>query len=83
MGNIWQIQEAKSKFSELVKQARTKGAQIVTHRGEKAVVVIPYKDYIHLVKTKGKLSEFLQKSPLSGSEIKAVRLKDLPRKPDL
>lgn len=36
----WALQDAKAKFSEVVKRAQTEGPQHVTVRGEPAVVVI-------------------------------------------
>lgn len=35
----WPLQEAKAKFSELVRRAQTEGPQIVTVHGQAAVVV--------------------------------------------
>ena len=45
MNNIWQLQDAKSKFSEVVEKAIHEGTQIVTKRGKKTVVVMPYDEY--------------------------------------
>jgi prevent-host-death family protein len=36
---IWSLQEAKAKFSEVVKRARTEGPQTVTVHGKTAVVI--------------------------------------------
>jgi prevent-host-death family protein len=36
----WQLQDAKARFSELVRRAQTEGPQRVTVRGHDAVVVI-------------------------------------------
>jgi len=36
----WQLQDAKARFSELVRRAQTEGPQHVTVRGREAVVVI-------------------------------------------
>lgn len=36
----WKLQDAKARFSELVRRARTEGPQRVTIRGHDAVVVI-------------------------------------------
>jgi len=36
MNNIWQLQEAKSKFSKLIEQALANGAQIVTRQRTKS-----------------------------------------------
>lgn len=41
----WQVQEAKSKFSELIETVLTKGPQKITKRGEEIAVVISKKDY--------------------------------------
>lgn len=45
ISNTWQLQEAKSRFSDLVKTAMTQGAQIVTKHGKPAVVVLSAEDY--------------------------------------
>jgi len=44
----WQLQEAKSRFSELVEQSLSIGPQWVTRRGEEAVVVIAASQYRQL-----------------------------------
>lgn len=79
MGNIWQLQEAKSKFSQMVDQALAQGVQIITRRGCKAVAVIPYAEYERLTQRSDSLSQFLLGSPLAGSELNIERDKSLPR----
>jgi antitoxin Phd len=37
--NVWKLQDAKAQFSKLVRQARAGEPQIVTVRGEEAVIV--------------------------------------------
>ena len=44
----WQLQEAKSRFSELVEQTLTNGPQTVTRRGIDAVVVISLAEFKRL-----------------------------------
>lgn len=83
MSKEWQLQEAKSKFSEVVERALTQGVQIITRRGEKAVVVMPYAEYERLTKQEGSLVQFLLESPLAGSELLIERDKSLPRKIDI
>ena len=51
MNEIWQLQEAKNKLSELVERALRDGAQVITRRGKKVVVVIPYQEYEHMTST--------------------------------
>ena len=36
----WQLQEAKQKFSELVRRTLEEGPQVVTRHGEEVVVVV-------------------------------------------
>ena len=79
MDNTWQLQEAKSKFSEVVDRALAQGVQIITRRGQKAVVVIPYAEYERLRRGSGSLAEFLLNSPLVDSELILERDKETPR----
>ena len=79
MNNIWQLQEAKSKFSELVERELEKGVQIVTRRGHKTVVILPYDEYERLIKRTESLSQFHLTSPLAGSELVIERDKSTPR----
>ena len=79
MNNIWQLQDAKSKFSQLVDRTLTQGVQIVTRRGKKAVVLIPFEEYERLTRQAGSLAQFLLASPLSGSELTIERDRSMPR----
>ena len=79
MDNIWQLQEAKSKFSELVERVLTNGVQIITRRGKKAVVVIPFEQYERLTHQNDGLVHFLLTSPLASSELSIERDKSMPR----
>lgn len=75
----WQLQDAKNRFSEVVKKARKDGPQIVTRRGTETVVVISIEEYRHLTRPKTNLVSFFRNSPLYDSEIDFSRNKDLPR----
>jgi prevent-host-death family protein len=44
----WQVQEAKQRFSELVRQARDDGPQVVTKHGQEVAVVVAMEDYRRL-----------------------------------
>lgn len=46
----WEQQQAKAKFSEVVRRARSEGPQLVTTRGANAVVVLAADDYLALAK---------------------------------
>ncbi len=45
---VWRLEEAKARFSEVVRRARERGPQRVTVRGQDAVVVLSAMDYARL-----------------------------------
>lgn len=75
----WQLQEAKSKFSELVKKAATEGPQTVSVRGQDQVVVISKKDYEELFGSKKSFLQLMFDSPLKDIELDLERNKSTPR----
>ena len=77
--NIWQLQDAKSKFSQLVDSAIHHRPQFVTKHGSNAVVIISFEDYIRFIKPKDDLVSFLRTSPLADSDLDFSRNKDMPR----
>ena len=83
MGNTWQLQEAKNKFSNLVDKARHNGPQFVTKHGKESVVIIAIEDYQKLNKPKSDLVSFLKKSPLSDINIDLARDKSPSRDVEL
>ena len=48
-GNTWQLQDAKNKFSNLVKSAQKDGPQIVTKHGKKTIVILAFEDFKKLL----------------------------------
>lgn len=81
--STWQLQEAKARFSEVIKEAITHGPQEITLRKEPAVILISVKDYKKLTESKPSLVEFLAQSPLKGVELELKRDKSLPREVNL
>ncbi len=59
----WQLQEAKQRFSALVRRALDDGPQVVTRRGEEVVVVISARDYRRLTRTAPDFADFLLAAP--------------------
>ena len=59
----WQLQDAKARFSEVVKQARERGPQHVTVRGEPAVVVISEEDYAKLTAPRRSIVDHILDAP--------------------
>jgi prevent-host-death family protein len=46
----WPLQDAKARFSELVKRAREEGPQHVSLRGEPAVVIVSEEEFARLTR---------------------------------
>ena len=74
----WQLQEAKAKFSEVVKLTALEPQEITVH-GEPMAVVLSVKEYQRLKAPKQNLVEFLRASPLYGLELDFSRDKSFPR----
>ena len=83
MYNTWQLQEAKSKFSQLVDKAMHDEPQFVTKHGNNAVVVLSFEEYKKMIKPKQDLVSFFRSSPLSDIELEISRNKDCPQDIDL
>lgn len=81
--NIWQIQEAKAQFSQLVEDAGKKGIQTITKKGEPIAVLISKKDYDKMIQPKESLLAFFKRAPLQNVDLDIKRSKDLPRDVDL
>lgn len=45
---VWKLEDAKARFSEVVRLARERGPQKVTVRGQEAVVILAAEDYARL-----------------------------------
>jgi prevent-host-death family protein len=65
MARVWQLQEAKSKLSQVVEEALTDGPQVITKRGVEAVIVLSYAEYRKMLSHQKPLSVFFQESPLA------------------
>lgn len=63
----WKLEDAKARFSELVRAARSLGPQTVTVRGKASVVVLAVEDYERLSPASGELTlyQLLSSSPLA------------------
>jgi len=59
----WQVQDAKQRFSELIRAARVEGPQVVTRHGEEIAVVIYIADYRHLTGEIAEFKDYLQSGP--------------------
>jgi antitoxin Phd len=61
--HTWQLQEAKSRFSEVVDLTLKEGPQLVTRRGEEAVVILAANDYRRLSGQMTNLMDCLLNAP--------------------
>ena len=79
MHKEWQLQEAKSNLSQLVKQAANGDTQVVTVHGKPAVVVIAAAEYARLTRHEGKLSDVLLQPSLAADDLDISRSRDTGR----
>lgn len=60
MSKVWQVQDAKARFSELLEASIKEGPQVVTKRGVEAAVLVPIEQWRRLEKmTKPNLKDLL------------------------
>ena len=74
----WQVQEAKARFSEVIKQARECGPQEITSHGRPVAVVLSREAYDRLTGNDLSLVEFMRSSPLYGMEALDLERDDSP-----
>lgn len=63
MTMLWQVQEAKQRFSELIRAAHTDGPQVVTRHGQEIAVVIDIVEYRHLQGQLVGFKDYLRSGP--------------------
>jgi prevent-host-death family protein len=63
MNRKWQLQDAKAKFSEVVRRASSEGPQIVTYRGADTAVVLSIEQYQKLNAAKPSFIDHLLSEP--------------------
>jgi prevent-host-death family protein len=86
----WQLQEAKQRFSEVIRAVERDGPQIITRHGEDVAVIIDIAEYHRLTTPTVDLKEFLLRSPPFDDdsiaiieEVAAERKRDYGRDVDL
>jgi prevent-host-death family protein len=79
----WQIQEAKQRFSEVLRAARSGEPQIVTKHGEEVAVVIDIAEYRRLRGESAGLMDYLRAEPYVDVDLEIERQRELPRETDL
>ena len=64
----WQIQEAKARLSEVIKDAEREGPQELTLHGRSVAVVVSRAEYDRFAGTGESLVAFMRRSPLYGQD---------------
>jgi prevent-host-death family protein len=59
----WQLQQAKTRLSEVIEEAHSRGPQIITRHGAERAVVLSIGDYRALIAHKPNLKEYLLGGP--------------------
>ena len=80
--HTWQLQEAKAKLSEVIKQSKQE-PQFISKHGVRESVVISIEHYKSLLGTHETLVSFLRNSPLHGVNITFKRDQSKSRDIDL
>jgi prevent-host-death family protein len=61
--NLWQVQEAKTRFSEVIERARLDGPQTITWHGRERAVVLSIEEYRALAAQKPDFKAYLLGGP--------------------
>jgi prevent-host-death family protein len=83
---VWPLQDAKARFSEVVRRAVEQGPQHVSVRGEPAVVVLSEKTFADLTTARPSIVDFILEGPAWPDDfVEAViaRSKDGAREVDI
>jgi len=79
---VWQVQEAKTRFSQVIEEANSKGPQVITKHGSDKAVVLSMADYRALTGHKPDFKEYLLGGPRVDS-FDVERDRDMGREVDL
>ncbi len=79
----WQVQEAKQRFSEVLRAAEAGEPQIVTKHGEAVAVVIDIAEYRRLRGESLSFMDYLRADPSLDGDLPVERQPDQPREIDL
>lgn len=78
----WQVQEAKQRFSELIRAAHADGPQVVTRHGEEIAVVIDIAEYQRMKSGTAEFKDYLR-SGHAFEDLDLSRSTERPRSIDL
>jgi prevent-host-death family protein len=78
----WQVQEAKQRFSEVLRAAGAGEPQIITKHGEEIAVMLDITEYRRLCGAPSGFMDYLRADPLD-ADLNIERQRDAPRDIDL
>ncbi len=78
MTMLWQVQEAKQRFSELLRAAASEGPQIVTRHGHEIAVVIDVSEFHRLRGDAVDFKDYLRSGP-EFDDLELARSDERPR----
>lgn len=79
---VWQLHEAKARFSELFRRARAQGPQRVVKQGGGAVVIVPAEDFDRAAdraRQPASLVDFFRAAPATRRPLDMSRRRDTTR----
>ena len=79
---VWQLHDAKARFSELFRRTLADGPQRVVKQGGEAVVIVPAVEFDRISERAGQpasLVEFFQSAPTGGEPLDLSRKRDATR----
>jgi antitoxin Phd len=74
----WQVQEAKQRFSEVLRRAQSDGPQVITRHGKEVAVIIDGTEFHKLTDELPDFKEFLRAGP-PFDDLDLSRPEDRPR----
>jgi antitoxin Phd len=77
----WQVQEAKQRFSEVLRRAQSDGPQVITRHGEEVAVILDATEFHKLTDEVPDFKEFLRAGP-PFDDLDLSRPEDRPREID-
>jgi antitoxin Phd len=79
---VWQLHEAKARFSELFRRVRTQGPQRVVKQRAEAVVIVSAEEFDRIserARQPSSLVEFFRSAPTGGRPLHLARKRDTTR----
>jgi antitoxin Phd len=77
----WPVQDAKQRFSELIRKAQAEGPQVVTRHGEEIAVVVDIAYYRRLKGETAEFKDYLRSGPVF-DDLDLGRTSELPPRTD-